>query len=97
MKNKVWIVLVALVFLGCTKTINIVENRGQAMQGEPIVFYEEIPIYEAQPHYEIRTRTNENPYRESPSFVVATSPFNITPLEVYDKMQEASILLLDEM
>lgn len=89
MKNKVWIVLVPLVFLGCTKTINIVENRGQAMQEEPIVFYE------AQPHYEMRTNSYEVPSVETPVAVESTRPFNISPLEVYDKMQEENILLLD--
>ena len=87
MKNKlVWIALVSLVFLGCTKTIVI---------GEPVTYYEEAPVYESRPTYEIRTVSNEVTYVAEPVSVVPTRPFNITPLAVFDKMQEPNILILD--
>jgi rhodanese-related sulfurtransferase len=87
MKNKsVWMVLVSLLFLGCTKTIVI---------REPVTYYEEAPVFEARPTYEIRTSSNEIPYVAEPVSVAQTRPFNIRPLEVFDKMQEPNILILD--
>jgi len=96
MKNKIQILLLSLVFLGCTKTINIVENRGQVMQGEPVVYYEEVPQYERQSHYEIRTQRNEVSYVSEPVSMSQTQAFNISPLAAYDKLQEnLNVLLLD--
>ena len=91
MKNKsLSIVLVGLVFLGCSKTITI---------QEPIYTYEE-PVNS----YEIVSSSSpEVPYtREEPVVlpasvpVVQQEPFNISPLEAFDKMQEnLNVLILD--
>jgi len=96
MKNKfISVAVLGLVFLGCTKTLTIGDNRGQVMQGEPIRTYEEAIVFETQPDYEIRTTRNEVPYVEEPMPIKQTQAFNISPLEVYDKMQESNILILD--
>ena len=90
MKNQlVQISLLGLVFLGCTKTINIVEDRGYVMQDEPV------PVYETQPSYESMVIMSSLPEIEEPMPIKQTQAFNISPLEVYDKMQESNILILD--
>jgi len=82
MKNKlIWMPLASLLLLGCTKTIKI-DNRVQ-------VIHEEVPTYELR-------HINEVPYVEEPAFVASTKPFNIAPLDVFDKIIESSnVLLLD--
>ena len=83
MKNRITILLFSLIFLGCTKTINIVENREMIIHEEPVQTYESRPIYEEQV-----------PYHETVN--VRNEVLNLTPLEVYDRMQEnLNLFLLD--
>ena len=92
MKNKsVSIVLVSLLFLGCTKTITI---------EEPANTYEARTVYYEEPvqSYEINNPSPQVPYSVEPPVapMVQEEPFNITPLKAYDKMQEnLNLLVLD--
>ena len=96
MKSKlIWIPLASLLFLGCTKTIKI-DNRPQVLHEEPVRYYEEAPTYELEPVREQRVATDEHPYVEEPVAVATTKPFNISPLDAYDKFFEnPNILILD--
>ncbi len=96
MKSKlIWIPLSSLLFLGCTKTIKI-DNRPQVLHEEPVMYHEEAPTYELEPVREQRVVTNEHPYVEEPVAVASTKPFNISPLDAYDKLFEnPNILILD--
>ncbi|CAA6822288.1 MAG: Unknown protein [uncultured Sulfurovum sp.] len=95
MQNKfVWIPLVSLVFLGCTKTI-IIGNNEQRIEEAPVTYYEEVPIYGTGSGYEINTVNNNVPYSSEP-VVSQSKSFNISPLEAFDKMQDnQNVLLLD--
>ena len=90
MKNKsVCIVLVSFVFLGCTKTITIREPEART------IYYEE-PLQS----YEISTPPSEVSYSRVDPVVVSPvaqeEPFNIKPLEAFDKIQEnLDVLILD--
>ncbi len=95
MKNKsIYVVLVGLTFLSCTRTITI---------QEPINNYEREVISYDEPvnSYETVNTSSEVPYiKEEPTImstpVVEQESFNISPLEAFDKIQEnLNLLLLD--
>ena len=94
MKHKlVWTVLAGLLFLGCAKKITIKEPM---VVNEPRTISYEEPVKT----YETTAPSYEEPYdREEPIATVSSvqdEPFNITPLEAFDKIQEdLEVLILD--
>ena len=90
MKNKlVWIPLVSLLFLGCTKTLKI-GNSTPVIQETSVSHYEEVPTHE------LNTVNNATAYVEEPVVMSQSSAFNISPLEAFDKMQDGQyVVLLD--
>lgn len=100
MKNiLIWIPLSSLLFLGCTKTIKI-DNKREVVNQEPIVYHE---VATTAPTYELENvseqsvnTTNVHPYTEESTVISNTKPFNIEPLDAYDKMLEnPNLLILD--
>jgi len=101
MKNKIlFITLLSLVFLGCTRTL-VIEDKNQAVYYEkPVVYQEEIPVYVPAPVYQPapvpQRRVVYNEVPPPPVSMPITGDFNITPLEVFDKIQETpNLMILD--
>ena len=94
MKNKELLLMtVSLVFLGCTKTIQV--NSGAVASRPYPVVYEEVVSYEPRVQEQRRVVYNEIPQRE-PVLSARADNMNIRPLEASDKLREGvNVMLLD--